>query len=64
MRTSEVPTLPVAADEYAVDDQRINRRTIEQILASLHADIRNNRDGIDSTASLAFRRHQFLLMGG
>ena len=63
MRTSEVVTLPVALKLYDQSNEQITRTTVQQIFASLHSDIRANRDGQDSTASLALKRHQFLLMG-
>lgn len=63
MRTSEVVTLPVALKLYDHANEQITRTTVQQIFASLHSDIRANRDASDSTASLALKRHQFLLMG-
>ena len=64
MRTSETITLPVAGPEYGLSDEQVMRRTVEQALRSLRSDIISNRDGSFSTASLAQKRHQFLLMGG
>ena len=64
MRTSETITLPIAGPEYELRDEQVMRRTVEQSLVSLRGDIVSNRDGTYSTASLAQKRHQFLLMGG
>jgi len=63
MRTSEIIALPTAKAAYDHSNEQVVRRTIEQTFTSLHSDIRANRDGLDSPASLALRRHQFLLMG-
>jgi len=63
MRTSETTTFPVAGPEYSNDNERRHRRLTEQAFNNLRQDVVDNRDGRHSTASLALRRHQFLLMG-
>jgi hypothetical protein len=63
MRSSQILTLPISSQEYNSEDEQIMRRTIEQYLSDLRIDIIELRDATDSTASLAERRRQFLLMG-
>ena len=63
MRTSEVITLPRAENAYSIDAEQILRRTIEQTFQDLRNDVINVRDNTDKLASLAVRRHQFLLLG-
>lgn len=64
MRTSETTKLPSPNPEYDFQNEMITRRTIEQSIQDLRADMVDIKDATDSTASLALRRHQFLLMGG
>jgi len=64
MESSEKVTLPITALEYSVDNQRVISRTIEQAFDDLRIDLVNNRDTNSKPASMALRRHQFLLMGG
>lgn len=64
MRTPQTVNLPVTTNEFDVHDQQTMRRTVEHYLASIRNDILEVRDGTDKEASLAMRRHQFLLMGG
>ncbi len=64
MRTSETIRLPNAGVEYNLDEEQITRRTTEQALQDLRVDIIETRDHTSKQASLAMRRHQFLLMGG
>lgn len=55
--------LPIAAEEYDTDDEQNLRSILEHEIE----DIRNEMDRIESVvtkeATLALRRHQFLLMG-
>jgi ATP sulfurylase len=64
MRSSETLTLLIADPEYNRDHEQTTRRTIEQAYEILRNDVVGIRDNTDKTASLAMRRHQFLLMGG
>ena len=64
MRTSEVITLPLAGDAYTRQDDQTLRRTVEQAFQDLRSDVIEIRDATSRPASLAIRRHQFLLMGG
>tara|TARA_R100001443_G_scaffold2791_5_gene9229 strand:- start:484 stop:690 length:207 start_codon:yes stop_codon:yes gene_type:complete len=59
---SSVP-IPVASTEYDAMNEAITRRTIEQALQDIHADIGELRRMQESIVSKATRRHQFLLMG-
>ena len=63
MRTSETITLPVAAHEYGQTTEQTMRRTVEQTFQDLRNDVIEVRDTTDKVASLAVKRHQFLLMG-
>lgn len=63
MRTSETMTLPVALQHYDTFNEQTARRTSEQFLQDLRADLVEVRDNTDKSASMAKRRHQFLLMG-
>ena len=63
MRSSETTKLPSPTEVYEFNNESITRRTIEQSVADLRADIVDVRDSNDSTTTLARRRHQFLLMG-
>ena len=58
---SSVP-IPVASTEYDAMNEAITRRTIEQALQDIHADIGELRRMQESIVSKATRRHQFLLM--
>ena len=64
MRSNETTKLPTPTPQYDFGNESITRRTVEQAVSDLRADIVDVRDGNDSTSSLAQRRHQFLLMGG
>ena len=59
---SSVP-IPVASTEYDAMNEAITRRTIEQALQDIHADIGELRRMQESIVSKATRRRQFLLMG-
>lgn len=63
MRTAEATTLPIAPQEYQEHNERTTRRTIEQTFQDTRLDIIGVRDTTTAPASLALRRHQFLLMG-
>lgn len=63
MKTSEIISLPITLSEYEPTNEQLMRRTVEQTFASLRGDIIDARDTTDKEASLALRRHQFLLMG-
>lgn len=64
MKTSEIITLPAATPEYDLSSEQLSRTTTQQVFASLHSDIRNNRDFVNSPASIAIKKQTFLLMGG
>ncbi len=64
MRTAETITIPIAKPEYSEADESTIRRTIEQTFQDIRLDIISTRDTTTAPASLALRRHQFLLMGG
>ena len=64
MRSSEVFSLPIPMNDYNFVNEQIVRRSIEQYCAALRDDIQTSTDKTDKVASLALRRHQFLLMGG
>ena len=59
---SAIP-LPITTPEYEELNESITRRTIEQALQDIHADIGELRRMQESIVSKATRRHQFLLMG-
>ena len=59
---SSIP-IPLASTEYDEMNESITRRTIEQALQDIHADIGELRRMQESIVSKATRRHQFLLMG-
>jgi hypothetical protein len=63
MRTGESFPLPVVSSVRTMQNEQTLRRTIEQYFEDLRIDVINNRDTTDKPASLAMRRHQFLLMG-
>jgi len=63
MRTSETIKLPIADQEYNLPNEQTMRRTVEQSFQDLRGDMIEVRDGLSKPASLALRRHQFLLMG-
>ena len=64
MRSSETLTLPTVGNEYRRSDEEANRRSIIQAYQNLRNDVVDCRDTSEPSASLALRRHQFLLMGG
>ncbi len=63
MRTGQTISLPKATPEFNTTNEQIMRRTVEQGIESLRADIVDTREQTDKVSSLALRRFQFLLMG-
>jgi|TARA_R100000700_G_C3083599_1_gene88136 hypothetical protein len=59
---SNIP-LPLASLEYDENNEAITRRTIEQALQDVNAEIGTLKTMQQSVVSKAIRRHQFLLMG-
>lgn len=63
MKTSEFISLPIILPEYEPANEQLMRRVVEQTFSSLRGDVIDVRDTTDKAASLALKRHQFLLMG-
>ena len=63
MKTAQSFTLPAAEQEYRQDSEQNMRRSIEHYLEDLRGDVVDLQNQTNPTASLALRRHQFLLMG-
>ena len=63
MKTEQSPNLPTAEREYSQDSEQNMRRTIEHYLEDLRGDVVDLQNQHNSSATLALRRHQFLLMG-
>ena len=63
MRTPETIRLPSASLQYDMNNEIVARRSIEQFFQDLRNDILETRNASNKSASLAQRRHQFLLMG-
>jgi len=55
--------LPLASLEYDEQNESITRRTLEQAIQDLHAELGALKRLQQSIASKSVRRHQFLLMG-
>tara|TARA_R100000773_G_C4205085_1_gene106271 strand:+ start:564 stop:767 length:204 start_codon:yes stop_codon:yes gene_type:complete len=55
--------LPLASPEYNESNESITRRTIEQALQDVNAEVGTLKKMQQSVVSKAVRRHQFLLMG-
>ena len=55
--------LPIPAPEYDPQNEAVTRRTIEIGFQEIQDTANNDRNYSSSTASLALRRHQFLLAG-
>tara|TARA_R100000995_G_scaffold9803_1_gene4134 strand:+ start:1461 stop:1664 length:204 start_codon:yes stop_codon:yes gene_type:complete len=55
--------LPLASLEYDEQNESITRRTVEQAIQDLHAELGALKRLQQSIASKSVRRHQFLLMG-
>jgi hypothetical protein len=64
MRTAEQTSLTIASPNYELTNEQAARSQIEKALDDLRRDVVDNRDGANAPASRAFRRQQFLLMGG
>jgi len=63
MPQSIVSPLPLAASEYNQHNESVTRRSIEQTLQDVKADVELAKTQGDKDGSLAMRRFQFLLMG-
>jgi hypothetical protein len=63
MRTPETTNLPIAYAVYEISNEQSMRSTAEKAFDDLRMDVIDNRDFRHRPASLAIRRHQFLLMG-
>lgn len=63
MRSPQQLTLPLAPAVYTQSGESTVRRSIEQGYQLLRVDLVSIRDHNEAQASLAMRRHQFLLMG-
>ena len=63
MRTPEIISLPVAREDFDLQNEQTMRRTVEQMFSAMRNDLIEVRDKTDKEASLSMRRHQFLLMG-
>lgn len=63
MRSSETLTLPTVPNTYTTVNEEMNRRSIIQAYQSLRNDVIDVRNTSERDASLALKRHQFLLMG-
>ena len=55
--------LPIPAQEYDAENERLNRRTIELAFQVMENDVQLAKTQGDKDGSLAMRRFQFLLMG-
>ena len=55
--------LPLASQEYDETNEAITRRTIEQAIQDINAEIGTLKAMQQSNISKSVRRHQFLLMG-
>jgi len=55
--------LPLAQQEYDLNNEAVTRRIIEQAVQDLSIDISRLRKMQDVTISKSIKRHQFLLMG-
>ena len=55
--------LPLASLEYDEQNESITRRTVEQAIQDLHAELGALKRLQESIASKSVKRHQFLLMG-
>ena len=63
MPQSIVSPLPLADGEYNQHNEATTRRSIEQTLQEVKADVELAKTQGDKDGSLAMRRFQFLLMG-
>lgn len=63
MKSGQIPALPVSSVEYDSDNEQTMRRSVEQYMSDLRGDIEDIQDQTSKPASLAMKRHQFLLMG-
>ena len=63
MASQRQEPLPIPAQEYDVENERLNRRTIELAFQVMENDVQLAKTQGDKDGSLAMRRFQFLLMG-
>jgi len=63
MKSPQSPNLPVATPDYSYDNEQTSRRTVEQYLEDLRSDVVDIQNQTSGSATMAMRRHQFLLMG-
>ncbi len=64
MKSGQSPNLPVETAEYSFENEQAMRKAMEHYLEDLRDDIVDLQNQTNPVASLALRRHQFLLMGG
>jgi len=63
MAHSKSIALPLAQQEYNLNDEAVTRRIIEQAIQDLSIDISRLQKMQDVIISKSIKRHQFLLMG-
>ena len=63
MPQSRLVPLPNPGMEYNAQNEAVTRRSIEQTLQDVKADVELAKTQGDKDGSLAMRRFQFLLMG-
>jgi len=63
MRTAQTTVFPIAYAKYEITNEQAMRSAAEKAIDDLRMDVVDNRDSVHSSAALAFRRQQFLLMG-
>ena len=63
MASQRQEPLPIPAQEYYAENERLNRRTIELAFQVMENDVQLAKTQGDKDGSLAMRRFQFLLMG-
>ena len=63
MASQRQEPLPIPAQEYDAENERLNRRTIELAFQVMENDVQLAKTQGDKDGSLAMRRFQFLLMG-
>ena len=63
MASQRQEPLPIPAQEYDAENERLNSRTIELAFQVMENDVQLAKTQGDKDGSLAMRRFQFLLMG-
>ena len=63
MASQRQEPLPIPAQEYDAENERLNRRTIELAFQVMENDVQLAKTQGDKDGSEAMRRVQFLLMG-